>query len=83
MAAFDITMKHTEESLESLAHMQYDLFCGSNRLVRTLLSAGIVLLGVLMHERWWSILAIAYGCYLTTSTYASANHTAHKIAGRL
>ena len=59
MAAFDITMKHTEESLEALAHMQYDLFCGSNRVARTILSAGMVLLGVIMHEQWWSILAIA------------------------
>ena len=38
MAAFDITMKHTEESLEALAHMQYDLFCRSNRVVRTILA---------------------------------------------
>ena len=83
MAAFDITMKHTEESLEALAHMQYDLFCGSNRVVRTILSAGMVLLGVIMHEKWWSILAIAYGCYLTTSTYASANRTAHKLTAQI
>lgn len=83
MAAFDITMKHSEESLEALAHMQYDLFCGSNRVVRTILSVGMVLLGVLMHEKWWSILAIAYGCYLTTSTYASANRTAHKLAAQI
>lgn len=83
MAAFDITMKHTEESLEALAHMQYDLFCQRNRIVRTLLSAGMVLLGVIMHDRWWSILAIAYGCYLTTSTYASANRTAHKLTAQI
>ena len=83
MAAFDITMKHTEESLEALAHMQYDLFCGSNRVARTILSAGMVLLGVIMHEKWWSILVIAYGCYLTTSTYASANRTAHKLAAQI
>ena len=83
MAAFDITMKHTEASLEALAHMQYDLFCRSNRVVRTILSAGMVLLGVIMHEKWWSILAIAYGCYLTTSTYASANRTAHKLTAQI
>ena len=83
MAAFDITMKHTEASLEALAHMQYDLFCRSNRVVRTILSAGMVLLGVMMHEQWWSILAIAYGCYLTTSTYASANRTAHKLTAQI
>ena len=83
MAAFDITMKHTEASLEALAHMQYDLFCRSNRVVRTILSVGMVLLGVMMHEQWWSILAIAYGCYLTTSTYASANRTAHKLTAQI
>jgi hypothetical protein len=32
------------------------------------------------YESWWGILVIAYGCYLTTSTYSSANHTAHKLA---
>lgn len=26
---------------------------------------------------------IAYGCYLTTSTYSSANHTAHKLADQI
>ena len=83
MAAFDITMKHTEESLEALAHMQYDLFCGSNRVVRTILSAGMVLLGVIMHEKWWSIRASAYGCYLPTSPYASASRTAHKLTAQI
>ena len=43
----------------------------------------MVLLGVIMHEQWWSILAIAYGCYLTTSTYASANRTAHKLTAQI
>ena len=76
-------MQHTEESLQALSHMQYDLFCTKNRIVRTALSLGFVILGVVYFSHWWGVLAIAYGCYLTTSTYASANHTAHKIAGQL
>lgn len=83
MAEFTVTMKHTEESLEALSHMQYDLFCKSNRIARTLISLAMILLGVIMHDRWWSILAIAYGCYLTTTTYASSNRTAHKLAARI
>lgn len=83
MDKFEVEMQHTEESLQALSHMQYDLFCTKNRIVRTALSLGFVALGVVYFSHWWGVLAIAYGCYLTTSTYASANHTAHKIAGQL
>ena len=83
MEKFEVEMQHTEESLQALSHMQYDLFCTKNRIVRTALSLGFVVLGVVYFSHWWGVLAIAYGCYLTTSTYASANHTAHKIAGQL
>ena len=83
MDKFEVEMQHTEESLQALSHMQYDLFCTKNRIVRTALSLGFVVLGVVYFSHWWGVLAIAYGCYLTTSTYASANHTAHKIAGQL
>ena len=83
MDKFEVEMQHTEESLQALSHMQYDLFCTKNRIVRTALSLGFVILGVVYFSHWWGVLAIAYGCYLTTSTYASANHTAHKIAGQL
>ena len=83
MKSYRVVMEHTERSLELLSRMQYDLFCRSNKIVRTFLSAALVLLGVIMHDRWWGILVIAYGCYLTTSTYASANRTAHKIAEKL
>ena len=79
MAEFEIKMQHDEDTLEAMAHMQYDLFCKSNRIVRSLLSVGFILLGVVNHDTWWGILVIAYGCYLTTSTYASANHTARKL----
>ena len=83
MDKFEVEMQHTEESLQALSHMQYDLSCTKNRIVRTALSLGFVVLGVVYFSHWWGVLAIAYGCYLTTSTYASANHTAHKIAGQL
>jgi hypothetical protein len=83
MSKFDITMTHTEASLEALSHMQYDLFCRSNRITRTILSAGLVILGVVMSDSWWSILVIAYGCYLMTTTYASANRTAHKLVAQI
>lgn len=83
MAHFEVEMQHNEETLEALSHMQYDLFCKSNRIVRSLMSVGFVLLGVINYDSWWGILVIAYGCYLTTSTYASANHTAHKLARQI
>lgn len=83
MTYFEIKMQHDEDTLEAMAHMQYDLFCKSNRIVRSLLSVGFILLGVVNHEAWWGILVIAYGCYLTTSTYASANHTAHKLTKQI
>ena len=83
MDKFEVEMQHTEESLQALSHMQYDLFCTKNRIIRTALSLAFVILGVVYFSHWWGVLAIAYGCYLTTSTYASANHTAHKIARQL
>lgn len=83
MKTYCAVMQHSEKSLELLSRMQYDLFCKSNKIVRTGLSVALVLLGVIMHDRWWGILVIAYGCYLTTSTYASANRTAHKIAEKI
>lgn len=73
-------MTHTEKTFENLAHMQYDLFCKGNRVSRTILSFAVVLLGIYNGDSWWGMLLIAYGCYLTTSTYSSANHTAHKLA---
>ena len=80
MSIFEATIQHTDKTFEDLAHMQYDLFCKSNRIARTILSFAAILLGIVNSESWWGILAIGYGCYLTTSTYSSANHTAHKLA---
>jgi hypothetical protein len=63
--------------------MQYDLFCKSNRVGRTILSIASILTGIANSEAWWGLLAIAYGCYLMTSTYSAANHTAHKLAKQI
>lgn len=80
---FQVEMRHTEKSFEALAHMQYDLFCMGNRVARTFLSLGLMVLGVVNFSQWWGVLITAYGCYLVTSTYSSANHTAHKLTKQL
>ena len=80
MPIFQATIQHDDKTFETLAHMQYDLFCKSNRVARTILSVAAILFGIANYESWWGILVIGYGCYLTTSTYSSANHTAHKLA---
>ena len=77
---YSVTMHHDEKSLEALAHMQYDLFCRGNRIARSALSVIAVFAGIIRFQDWWGILLVAYGCYLVTSTYSSANHTAHKLA---
>ena len=83
MPIFQATIQHNEKTFESLAHMQYDLFCNSNRIGRTILSVASILTGLANSESWWGLLAIAYGCYLITSTYSAANHTAHKLAKQI
>ena len=80
---YQVEMRHTEKSFEALAHMQYDLFCMGNRVARSLLSLVLVILGVVNFSQWWGILITAYGCYLVTSTYSAANHTAHKLTKQL
>lgn len=83
MPIFQAAICHNDKTFEKLAHMQYDLFCKGNRLSRTMLSVGAIILGILNAESWWGMLAIGYGFYLTSSTYASANHTAHKLADKI
>ena len=80
---YEVEMHHSEESFEALAHMQYNLFCGKNRAARSFISLALVLVGIVNFSSWWGILIMAYGCYLTTSTYSSANHTAHKLADQV
>lgn len=83
MAAYDVTMQHTEKTFEALAHMQYDLFCQSNRVGRSILAFAAILTGIIEHESWWAMLLVAYGAYLLTGKYNSANHTAHKLADQI
>jgi len=80
MIYFTATMQHNEQSFEALSRMQYDLFCKKNRIARTLISIAAIVFGLINSSEWWGILVIGYGCYLTTSTYSSANHRAHKLA---
>ena len=46
MPVFETTIQHNDKTFESLAHMQYDLFCKSNRVGRTILSIAAILLGI-------------------------------------
>ena len=80
---FSFEMHHTPKSFEDLAHMQYDLFCKSNLVVRTVLSFAFLLIGVNNLKVWWGILLAVYGAYLLNPRYASANHTAHKLTAQL
>lgn len=80
---FSFEMHHTPESFEKLAHMQYDLFCTTNLVVRLLLSFAFLIVGVNNLNAWWGILLSVYGAYLLNTRYASANHTAHKLTAQL
>lgn len=80
---YSVTMTHNEESLEKLSRMQYDIFCKRNLFFRTIIAGVAVVFGVLHFDKFWGILLTAYGCYLLTSKYSSANHTAHKIAKQI
>ena len=79
MIHYTVTMKHSEKSFEALAHMQYDLFCKTNQISRMIISLGSILLGAANMDAWWGVLLLAYGGYMSTSKYASANRTAHKL----
>lgn len=83
MINYEISMKHTEKTLESLSRMQYNLFCKGNKISRSIVSLISILFGIIHFSDWWGILLTAYGCYLTTSTYSSANHTAHKLTEQI
>ncbi len=84
METFEVEMRHDRQSLTALAHMQYDLFCTRNRAARGLLSLTLIVIAIFYGGgNWWSLLIIAYACYLTTSTYAASNRTARRIADQL
>lgn len=80
MVYYSATMRHTEKTFEALAHMQYDLFCKGNLVGRNVISFGLMIIGILNYTQWWGLLLIAYASYLLSSKYASANHTARKLA---
>lgn len=80
---FSFEMHHTPKSFEDLAHMQYDLFCTTNLVVRIMLSFTFLIIGVNNLNAWWGILLSVYGAYLLNTRYASANHTAHKLTAQL
>lgn len=80
MSYYEIKMQHDEDTLLALSRMQYNLFCMKNRVARSVLSLILILYGIFNEAQWWGILLIAYGCYLTTSTYSAPNHTARKLA---
>lgn len=84
MNGLSVTIQHSEATLISLSHMQYNLFCRRNRVARTLLSVGIILCAVLfLRDSWAFYLLVAYGCYLSTSTYSASNHTVNKTIRQL
>lgn len=82
-ACFTVEMRHTEDSLVKLAHMQYDLFCLRNYIARNLLGITVVLIGAYFFSQFWGILLMAYGIYLMTSTYSAADHNAKKTAAAI
>ena len=83
MVYFNVTMQHTEHSIEKLSHMQYDLFCKSNLIARSMLGMGAVVFGAVNFKQWWGVLLIAYGSYLVTGKYNASNHTAHKLCRQI
>ncbi|MCI6306849.1 MAG: YcxB family protein [Subdoligranulum sp.] len=76
---FTVRMQHTEETLTSLARMQYALFCGANRAARTVISLALLLLGIRYMDQWWGMLVIAYGGYLLVSARQAATRPARKM----
>lgn len=76
---FDIKMKHSEESLLALSHMQYNLFCTRNFVARSILSAVLLMIGAYNYRHVWGLMLIAYGSYLMTSKYSASNHQVKKL----
>lgn len=80
MIHYSVNMKHSEKTFQRLARMQYDLFCQKNRASRSVISLVCMAAGVLNFQQWWGALLIVYASYLTSSTYAAADHTARKLS---
>ena len=79
---FDVKMKHSEESLLALSHMQYNLFCTRNFVARSILSAALLMVGAYNFRHVWGLMLIAYGSYLMTSKYSASNHQVKKLTDR-
>lgn len=79
MVHYTVHMTHSEKTFKRLARMQYDLFCQKNRLSRSAISIVCMIAGVLNFQQWWGALLIVYASYLSSSTYAAADHTAKKL----
>lgn len=84
MPAFEVEMRHDRNTLVALSHMQYDLFCGRNRVAKGIVSMLLIVIALgYGGGSWWSLMLIAYACYLLTSTYSASNHAARKLADQL
>ncbi len=84
MALYKITMQHTEDSLVKLSHMQYDLFCQSNKTARTIISFAVIVLAItVVDTEWLKYVCIAYAGFLLTGSYNSANRTARKLTEQI
>lgn len=79
MIYYHVTMRHTEETFKALAHKQYDLFCKGNQVGRSLISIAALVAGIANFSKWWGCLLLAYGSFIASSKYASANRTAQKL----
>ncbi len=80
---FSCEMQHTPESFKRLAHMQYDLFCTGNLVIKSIIGFFCLINGVTHMDAWWGVLLAVYGYYLLNTRYASSNHTANKLTARL
>ncbi|MDD3165135.1 MAG: YcxB family protein [Oscillospiraceae bacterium] len=80
---YTVEMHHDENSFTALSKMQYDLFCGNNKITRSILSFGILIFAVSHLNEWWAYLLVIYAIYLTSSTRMTATRAARKLKERL
>lgn len=80
---YSVKSQHDEKSIVALAHMQYDLFCQNNLLIRTGIAAACIIIAMKFLDSWWAYLLIAYAGFLLTGKYNSANHTANKLIANI
>ena len=80
---FDIKMAHSEDTFRALSHMQYDLFCTRNLILRTIIGLAAIGFGVYKLGNWWAYLLIAYGAFQLTGKYSQANHTVRKLVNSI